>query len=81
MTAGEADWGLVLAFDTDDEEFTRGFEAGQLWEALSRGGHVCRTVREENTEMVMRMAEALNMTFTGRDLGDGWLHVQIEPRG
>jgi hypothetical protein len=77
----EEDWGLVLAFDTDDPEFIRGFEAGQLWEILSRGGHVCRTVHGENAEMVMRMAEALDMTFSASDLGDGWLHVQVEPRG
>lgn len=77
----EEDWGLVLAFDTDDPEFTRGFEAGQMWERLNRDRHACQTVHGENAEMVMRMAEALDVSFSARDLGDGWLHVTAGSRG
>lgn len=70
---------LVLAFDTDDPEFTRGFEAGQLWERIERDGFAEKLVHAENAEMVMRIAEARGLTFTAEDAGDGWLHVALAP--
>lgn len=68
---------LVLAFDTDEPEFTRGFEAGQLWERLERDGRVSQLIHAENAEMVMRMAEARGLAFRGEDAGDGWLQVSL----
>jgi hypothetical protein len=66
---------LVLAFDTDEPEFTRGFEAGQLWERLERDGMAAQLVHAGNAEMVMRMAEAKGLKFCANDAGDGWLGV------
>jgi hypothetical protein len=38
MSAG---YEVVLAFDTDDPQFVRGFEAGRLWERIKgRSGDV-----------------------------------------
>lgn len=34
----DEEYGLILAFDSDSPEFTRGFELGQLWERLNRDG-------------------------------------------
>lgn len=77
----DAEYGLVLPFDTDEREFTRGFEAGQLWERLERDGHAGQLVHAENAEMVMRMAEAKGLEFSGHDAGEGWLQVTLAPRG
>lgn len=74
-------WGLVLAFDSDDPEFTRGFEAGLLWERLERDARADQLLRAENTEMLMRMAESKHLTFRADDLGDGWMHVVVGPAG
>jgi hypothetical protein len=68
---------LVLAFDTDEPEFTRGFEAGQLWERLERDGIAAQLIHAENAEMVMRMAEEKGLRFSAEDVGDGWLSVAI----
>ena len=68
---------LVLAFDTDEPEFTRGFEAGQLWERLERDGIADQLIHAENAEMVMRMADAKGLRFGAEDVGDGWLSVAI----
>jgi hypothetical protein len=73
------EYGLVLPFDTDDPEFTRGFEAGQLWERLERVGRADQLLHAENAEMLMRIAESKHMEFRAEDLGDGWLHVIVEP--
>ena len=71
---------LVLPFDTDEPEFTRGFEAGQLWERLERDGLAAQLIHAENAEMVMRMAEAKRLEFSANDAGDGWLAVFIGSR-
>lgn len=68
---------LVLPFDTDDPEFTRGFEAGQLWERIERDGVADQLIHAENAEMVMRIAEVKGLTFRAEDVGDGWLTVVI----
>ena len=75
-----AEFGLVLAFDTDDPEFTRGFEAGQLWERIQRDNQAEQLIHAENAEMVMRIAEAKGLSFKAEDVGDGWLQVVLEPR-
>lgn len=75
----EAEYGLVLAFDTDDQEFTRGFESGQLWERIERDGRAEQLIHAGNAEMVMRIAEAKRLTFSAEDLSDGWLRVTLEP--
>ncbi len=68
---------LVCPFDTDDPEFTRGFEAGVLWATL-RSGEPCEaTIHGTNAEMAMRMAEATGRPFCGEDLGDDWLAVSF----
>lgn len=53
-------WSLVLPFDTDNEEFVRGFEAGRIWVLMEENpdkleGLIFHAV---NAEMVMRMMEA-----------------------
>lgn len=61
---------LILAFDTDDESFVRGFEAGRIWALMDENpykltGMIFHAV---NAEMIMRMIEIkdlkLKMVFT-----------------
>jgi hypothetical protein len=70
----------VLAYDTDEPEFARGFEAGRLWALLreSPKSELREYLRDTNVEMVMRIAEATGRRAQSRELGDGWLLVRFE---
>jgi len=57
----DAGFGLALAFDSDDEQFARGFEAGRVWALLHQHERpLMVTVHKSNAEMLLRMAEATN---------------------
>lgn len=73
----DAEYGLVLRFDTDDPEFVRGFELGQLWERIERDGAVSQLIHAENAEMVMRIAESKGLRFRAEYAGDGWMTVAL----
>jgi hypothetical protein len=71
-------WELLLPFDTDDPEFTRGFEAGSLWERIKNDRTSwTETIHASNAEMVMRMCEAESRTFRSEDLDDTFIQVYI----
>ncbi len=73
-------YGLLLAFDSDSEDFTRGFEIGQLWERLNRDGFLHQPLAHaSNAEMFMRMAEAKGCKFTADPVNDEWLSITIAP--
>jgi hypothetical protein len=73
------DMQLVLAFDTDSEEFARGVEVGMIWGWLQHGADTMleQTMQAENAEMVMRMAEAASATFTAEPLDDTWMRLTL----
>lgn len=74
------EYGLLLAFDTDEPEFTRGFELGQLWERLNRDGFLLQPLAHaSNAEMFMRMAEAKGFSFSAEPVNDEWLSITIMP--
>jgi hypothetical protein len=75
MTDG--DLSLVLPFDTDDPQFRRGVEIGMLWIRLAYEDSFSATIHADNAEMVMRVMEAKEATFTASPLGDDWLAVTI----
>jgi hypothetical protein len=58
----------VLPFDTDDPEFGRGFEVGQMWSSLP--GQRSFVVHISNAEMVVRLAEYFGLTARSNELGD-----------
>lgn len=75
----EAEYKLVLAFDSDDPEFSRGFEAGMLYMSLG-DKHVTKInqlLHAANAEMVMRMCEKMNWKFSAEDIGNDWLQLQL----
>jgi hypothetical protein len=72
---------LLLAFDTDEPSFARGFEAGALWADLQADDEteVEAVVHASNTEMAMRMAEALGRGAVGTELDATWTRVVFSP--
>ena len=70
-----AEYGLVIAFDTDDAEFTRGWEAGQMWAEIKASLDDLpyeRTIHTENAEMARRIADHYELTLDLRFVADGW---------
>ena len=66
---------LLLAFDTDGEEFVRGFEVGRLWMMLREfpDMEVEETLHASNAEMLLRLAEATKRHVRTRDLDPTWV--------
>lgn len=63
---------MVLPFDTDDESFVRGFEAGRIWTLMEENpdkltGLIFHSV---NVEMVMRMLEKKGLPLTAKFTDD-----------
>jgi hypothetical protein len=68
----------LIAFDTDDPQFARGFEAGRLWTLLrEQPDELEEYARGENAEMVLRIAEATGRSVQSEELEDGWLLVRF----
>lgn len=76
----EVEYGLLLPFDSDDPEFTRGFEAGMLWENFQNPNLVYmeRTVSGKNAEMIMRMTERWGWEYRASLLEHDWMHVVLK---
>lgn len=71
-------WSLLLAFDSDDPEFARGFEAGRMWERVKDDRTTWdATVHASNAEMVMRMCESQERTFRAETLDDDYVQVWV----
>lgn len=77
---------LVLPFDSDDPEFTRGFVCGQAWQLLeldTPGFEM--TITSDNLYMFMSMADAkgysIKMEETGKKASNledtDWLRVSL----
>lgn len=74
----EESYGLLLPFDSDEDEFTRGFEVGALWERLDRDGFLHQPLAHaSNAEMFMRMAEAKGLPFRAETVNEEWIGITI----
>jgi hypothetical protein len=74
----QVNYGFVLAFDSDNPEFVRGFEAGRLWERIKDDQtDWSQIIHASNAEMVMRMCEAQERTFRSEDLDDEYVEVYV----
>lgn len=69
---------LLMPFDTDHPEYSRGFELGQLWAALERrpDEHKC-TMRDSNTTMIVRTANYFKYHVQIVAVGYGWVDVTL----
>lgn len=72
--------GLLLAFDTQDPEFSRGFEAGRVWGALTADPDVeiSEVVHAVNAEMFLRMGEALDRPVRSTELDETWMEINFD---
>jgi hypothetical protein len=70
-------YGALLAFDTDDPTFARGFEMGRLWETLGQplDEPLVMTFHACNIEMILRIAEARGVDAQSEDLDATWIEV------
>lgn len=67
----------LLPFDSDDPEFTRGFEAGRLWEQLRDPEPFEQTIHASNAEMAIRMCETREREFEAVELDDDWMELKV----
>jgi len=79
MTAEE--WELLVKFDTDNPEFVRGFECGQVWAELRAmpgpSGDYRRLVRVSNEIMLRRIAGACGFAAEFTDSDIGWTDMAL----
>jgi len=69
------EFGLLLPFDVDDPEFSRGVEVGVIWASLQHTDERTFTAHATNAEMLLRSGEALDLPARSVELDDGWLLV------
>lgn len=70
------EWGLSLPFDTDDPEFTRGFQVGMIYgKFFHPDEHGEVIVSAENAEMLARLIER-GAPIEVLDNGDEYLCVR-----
>ena len=62
---------------TDSGLVQRGFEIGILWERLSADGACHMAVSASNAEMVMRVAKAFDCVFSGQELADDQISIEL----
>ena len=83
------DYIMQLAFDSDDPEFARGFEAGLVYgliyesvqsSHLVGSVNVTRPIHANNAEMAMRIAERFDCEFSAEDLDDNFVQVTFVTR-
>lgn len=74
-------WNPLLLFDSDNVEFTRGFECGRLWQIFQHyDPEFEQHIHGSNAEMVLRMAEAEGRTVTAEPLDGTWMLLKVESR-
>lgn len=73
-----SEYTLVLPFDTDSPEFVRGVEVGRIWEHMKHEDEAFEvTIHTNNSEMVMRMAEASGRVVASEEIDDLWMTVKF----
>lgn len=69
----------LLSFDRDSSDFARGVEVGMAWARLSSEPRpLTMLAHGDNTEMVLRMAEAHGVRATATETGGDWLEVTFQ---
>ncbi len=79
LVAGIGTWGLALAFDTNEFEFARGFDAGKIWGRLlfEQPAEADVNILAANAEMLMRIAEAAGYGYEAVEHGSDHLDVHL----
>jgi hypothetical protein len=74
-------YSLVLPFDTDDEEFVRGFEAGRIWTLMEENPDKLPGLifHATNAEMILRMVEAKGLNLKAHFTDDQmWMRLDYK---
>jgi hypothetical protein len=70
---------LVLPFDTDSEDFVRGFEAGRIWTLMTENPAMLPGLifHANNAEMVIRMIEKKGLPLKAQFTDDQiWMRLE-----
>lgn len=72
---------IELPFDTDSEDFVRGFEAGRIWCLMEENPDKLTGLifHASNSEMIMRMLEKKGLKLKAQFTSDGrWMRFDGE---
>ncbi len=73
---GAPAFALIVPFDRDSADFARGVEIGILHQRLiTEARPTTAIVHESNSEMALRLAEAVGASASAEDLGPDWMSV------
>ena len=70
-------WHRTFASIPTIQNSSRGFEIGVLWERLVTDGACHMAVSASNAEMVIRVAQAFGCEFSGREIEDDQISVEL----
>jgi hypothetical protein len=73
-------WELLLEFDSDNEEFVRGFEAGRIWTLMEEDPDKLEGLlfHAVNGEMILRMLEAKGLSMKAEFTEDDtWMILKV----
>jgi hypothetical protein len=67
----------ILDYDSDDDEFVRGFEAGRIYDRARHGNESSfdEIVHTGNLAMMGRIADATNRSLRSKFIDRYWTHV------
>ena len=72
-------FGPLVAFDSDDAEFVRGAEIGNLMGRLrSTRDPVEQLLHSSNEEMLRRVAHAYGREYTAEAVDEGWILARLD---
>ena len=67
----DEEYSLIVSFPDQSEAFTRGFEAGMIWEFLqSDATELSATYHTKNLEVISRMAKAMDYIVDTEETDD-----------
>ena len=69
---------LLLAFDSDEPEFVRGFECGRIWAEIRGNEDIVLgpyTMHSSNAEMAIRIAEACGRIASSEEIDETRIDV------
>lgn len=73
MTEDQSEYALVVSFPDESSSFVHGFQAGGIWECMSRADPVIeRTINLSNEEVLRRMARSEGYAMKWTPLDTHW---------
>jgi hypothetical protein len=75
--SGPREFDLLMPFDTDEREFTRGFQMGMVWALSEPAPTTSVMVYAVNAELLVRMKER-GCRFACREANDDWLEIEFD---